>query len=58
MKMTKDEAPSIVRSLTRFDVLERKATDEIGWIALRYSCSRAQAEKKIATARHLAEIQS
>lgn len=51
--MKKDEAESIVRSLEGFNRLERKNTDEVGWIALRYSCTRAKAERMIETARSL-----
>lgn len=55
--MTKKErkylAREIVRSLDGFAKLERKATDEIGWIALRYSTTRDKAEKMIVAARAL-----
>ena len=50
--MRRDEADSIVRSLLSFSQLQRKNTDEIGWIAMRYSCTRATAEQKIKVARN------
>lgn len=51
--MKREEAQSIVRSLERFNDLQHKATDEVGWIALRYSCTRTKAERMIAQAREL-----
>jgi len=46
-----DRAFYVLDFLEQYASLERKATDEIGWIALKFSCSRAQAEKWIAAAR-------
>lgn len=51
--MKLDKADEIMARLRRFEALERKATDEIGWIALAYSCSREVATRMIETARHL-----
>ncbi len=50
--MTKAKADQVLRCLDQFEGLERKNTDEIGWIALKYSCSRARAEKMIKAARN------
>ena len=41
----------ILRMLNQFGRLERQATDEIGWIALKYSCGRPKAERMITYAR-------
>ena len=49
--MRKDEAQDIMDRLASFEKIEHKATDEAGWIALAYSCSRGQAEKKIEKAK-------
>jgi len=50
-KMQGDEAHTLLRSLERFRELKRQAPDEIGWIALHYSCGRAKAQRLIETAR-------
>ena len=50
-KMTGDEGHTLLRSIERFYQLERQATDEVGWIALRYSVGRAKAQRLIDTAR-------
>jgi hypothetical protein len=50
MKPDKLKADDILHRLESFRKLERKSTDEIGWIALAYSCSRAEAEKMIQAA--------
>lgn len=50
-KMTRSTAENILARLDTFNRLERKATDEAGWIALAYSCSPAKAKKMIAEAR-------
>ncbi len=53
MNSAKEQARNVtVRDmLDSFAQLERKATDEIGWIALKLSCSRARAERMIRAAR-------
>jgi hypothetical protein len=53
--MTAKKARDILASLGHFAKLERTNTDEIGWIALRYCCTRAKAERMIAQAKALAE---
>lgn len=56
MKMTKEDAQYILRSLEIFDGIERKATDAVdavGWIALRKSCTRVKAERLIREAREM-----
>ena len=50
MKLDKLKTEDILRRLESFRKLERKSTDEIGWIALAYSCSRTEAEKMIQAA--------
>lgn len=50
-KMTGDEAHTLLRSLERFHQLQHQATDEIGWVALRYSVGRAKAQRLISTAK-------
>lgn len=50
MKMNKLKADDILHRLESFRQLERKSTDEVGWIALAYSCSKAEAEKMIQAA--------
>ena len=50
-KMKPDEAHTLLRSIERFYSLQRKATDEVGWIALRYSVGRTKAKRLIDTAR-------
>jgi hypothetical protein len=53
--MTTKKAREILASLGHFAKLERMHTDEVGWIALRYCCTRAKAERMIAQAKALAE---
>ena len=45
--MTKDRARLILEFLAGFDALERKSTDQAGWIALKLSVTQAEAEKLI-----------
>lgn len=52
MAMSKAEAENIVKSLAGYAKLDnRGVSDEVSWIALRYSCSRAKAQKMIEQAR-------
>lgn len=37
--------------LRQFDALERKTCDEAGWLALKFSISRAEAEKLLRSVR-------
>jgi len=41
----------ILQMLEGYGALQNKATDEAGWIALKLSCSRGEAETAIAKAR-------
>lgn len=52
-KMAKDRAELILQKLSAFESLQRKNTDEIGWIALQFSVTPAVAEKMIEEARKL-----
>lgn len=58
MKLDKLKIDDIIRRLENLHKLERKSTDEIGWIALAYSCSRAEAEKMIQAATKTKETNS
>jgi hypothetical protein len=49
--MTADRRMLILSFLEQFNRLERQNTDETGWIALKLSCTRAQAGKIIEQAR-------
>jgi hypothetical protein len=47
-----DHVNRLVRAfLTDYEQLRRKDTDETGWIALKFSCSRERAAELIANAR-------
>jgi hypothetical protein len=50
-KMTSERAQAIRARLAVFAKLERRATDEIGWIQLAYGVSRAKAARMIDTAK-------
>lgn len=54
--MTTKAADEIMNRLETFQKLERKETDEVGWIAVAYSCGRAKAEKMIAIARQRSQV--
>ena len=56
--MDLSKAKDIARRLKSFAELDRKATDEIGWIALAYSCSRVKAGIMIANANELLAARS
>lgn len=45
--MTADRREKILCFLRQFEQLERKATDAAGWIALKFSISRDEAEREI-----------
>jgi hypothetical protein len=49
--MNKYRKEDVLRRLEIFNSLARKSTDEIGWIALAYSCSREEAMRLIFAAR-------
>ena len=49
--MTKEKAKDIQGMLDGFAKLERKSTDEVGWIQCKFSCTRARALKMIEQAR-------
>ena len=52
MKRTRAEYVELTREFLRqFETLESRATDDVGWIALKLSCSRTRAERLIAAAR-------
>ena len=53
--MTAERASQIMEWLMTFNSLERKNTDEIGWVALKLSCTREQAERLIMKARKVIE---
>ena len=55
MRMTLDRAENVLARLRVFEKLDRKATDEVGWIALAFSVNRKQAEKLMAQAKKLLE---
>lgn len=48
--MTNAQKDALLAWIDRYNRLDRKATDLIGWIALKYSCSRPQAERMLAEA--------
>lgn len=50
-KMGSREAELILGMLESHKKLERAAVDEVGWVALKLSCSYAKAEKKILMAK-------
>lgn len=49
--MTDERLKVVLAMLESFALLSRKATDEIGWIALKFSCSRMEADRLIREAR-------
>lgn len=49
--MTKEKAELVLAKLKGYERLERKATDETGWIAFMFSVERDEAEKMIRQAR-------
>jgi hypothetical protein len=51
--MTKDMRARVLRALANYAQLERKNTDEIGWVALTFSVTRAKAERMIAEAKEV-----
>jgi hypothetical protein len=52
-RMNVGDARDLAKRIQGFYRLERRATDEVGWIQLAYSCTRAQAEAKIERAKAL-----
>jgi len=52
-KIDKSTAETVIAKLEVFAKLERKNTDEVGWISLGFGCSRKQAASMIAQARVL-----
>lgn len=55
--MNLTEARTIIGMLERFAALERKATDEVGWVALKLSCDRRTAQRRIIAARKKIEAE-
>ena len=53
--MKRDRAESILARVASFAKLERKATDEVGWIMLAYGVSRAKAARMIEDAKKTVE---
>ena len=48
---TQAKLDNVMARLAVYERLERKATDEVGWISLAFSCTRAKAAKLIEEAR-------
>ena len=47
MRMTIEKAKEIKNRLESYDKLANPVPDKVGWIALAYSCSRAEADRMI-----------
>lgn len=52
-KMTQERAELILKKLAVFDSLERRNTDQIGWIALHFGVARHVADRMITEARSM-----
>lgn len=54
-KMSRSTAELVLKKLENYRTLDLRGRDpdEVGWIALHYSCDRATAERKIAEARKI-----
>lgn len=50
-RMNADRCARVLDALASFEKIENKATDEIGWVALKFSVTRAGAERLINGAR-------
>jgi hypothetical protein len=48
--MTRERAQEVFDTLRTFHKLERKAIDEVGWVAFHFSVSRAQGQRMLADA--------
>lgn len=53
--MKPEQARTILGMLESFRKIDRPACDEVDWVALKLSCTRAQAAKKIEQAKTIKE---
>ena len=56
MRMTIEKARDILAIIDRYEALERKNTDEVGWVAFMLSVDRRTAARRIDRAKELLAV--